>query len=88
MAEPTPAFSVVSENGVAVNVHFIPMPLLTFFKGLGYKIENHPSAYSNFKTEISLPIYPQLTDSQVGIVSKVVIDSYNEIIKSNAQKIF
>lgn len=71
--------TMVSERGIAVNVHFIPMPLLTFFKGLGYKIENHPSAYDNFKSEISLPIYPQLTDEQIGRITKVITKAYEEI---------
>ena len=78
----------ITEKGVAVNVHFIPLPLLSYFKGLGYNIKNYPVAYKNFINEISLPIYPQLTDEQVDIVSKAVIDSYNEIIKSNGQKTF
>lgn len=69
----------VSENGVAVNVHFIPMPMLTYFKGLGYKIEDYPEAYKNFKNEVSLPIYPQLTDEQVDIVSNRVIEAYESI---------
>ena len=74
---------LITEKGVAVNVHFIPLPLLSYFKGLGHEIDEYPVAYQNFIHEISLPIYPQLTDEQVDIVSKAVIDSYNEIIKNN-----
>src|SRR5690606_7704447 len=51
----------ISKDGVAVNVHFIPMPMLTFFKEKGFNIKDYPQAYNNFKCEISLPIYPQLT---------------------------
>lgn len=74
---------LITEKGVAVNVHFIPLPLLSYFKGLGHEINDYPVAYQNFIHEISLPIYPQLTDDQVDIVSKAVIDSYNEIKINN-----
>jgi len=69
----------IAKNEVAVNVHFIPMPMLTFFKELGYKIDNYPQAYHNYKSEISLPIYPQLTDEQVDYVIKSVVDAYEKV---------
>lgn len=71
----------VSKKGVAVNVHFIPMPMLTFFKSLGYDINNYPIAYENYKCEISLPIYPQLTDEQVEYVANSIIEAYNSVVK-------
>ncbi len=70
----------VSKNEVAVNVHFVPMPMLTLFKSKGYKIEDYPSAYAQYKGEISLPIYPQLTSSQVDTVANSVINAYNKVI--------
>ena len=39
----------IAKAEVAVNVHFIPMPMLSFFKSLGYDIKNYPQAYENFK---------------------------------------
>ena len=69
----------ISKNEVAVNVHFIPMPMLSFFKGLGYNIKNYPQAYKNYCCEISLPIYPQLDNEKVQYVIKTVIDSYNKV---------
>lgn len=71
----------IAEAGIAVNVHFIPMPLLTFFKNLGYKIEEYPVAYDNYSREISLPIYPQLTIKQVKFIVNILIESYYSIIK-------
>nr|WP_315124030.1 DegT/DnrJ/EryC1/StrS family aminotransferase [uncultured Capnocytophaga sp.] len=76
--------SKIAEKEVAVNVHFIPMPMLTLFKNLGYKIENYPQAYENFKGEISLPIYPQLTDEQVQFVIDCVKEAVEEVAKSKA----
>lgn len=54
----------ISMSGVAVNVHFIPLPLLTIFKERGFNIADYPVTYNNFSREISLPIYPQL-DSKI-----------------------
>lgn len=67
----------ITQQNVAVNVHFIPMPMLTYFKSLGYDMANYPQAYDNYRNEISLPIYPQLTDEQVDYVVKTVVESYN-----------
>lgn len=72
---------VISRSEVAVNVHFIPMPMLSFFKGLGYKIEDYPQAYENYKSEISLPIYPQLTDEMVRLVIDTVKSAYEEVMR-------
>lgn len=69
----------IGEREVAVNVHFIPMPMLSFFKGLGYKMEDYPQAYRNYRAEISLPVYPQLTQEQTGFVVETVIAAYEEV---------
>ena len=62
----------ISEQGVAVNVHFQPLPMLTLFKDLGFDIDNYPIAYENYKCEISLPIYPQLDKEQLDYILKSV----------------
>jgi dTDP-4-amino-4,6-dideoxygalactose transaminase len=73
----------ITKTGVSVNVHFIPMPMLTVFKNLGYKIENYPIAYDNYSREISLPIYPQLTNEEVDYICESVLNSYNKVIKND-----
>ena len=70
----------ITHKGVAVNVHFIPMPMLTVFKDLGYDIANFPMAYKNYSREISLPIYPQLTNEQVDYICESVLSSYKKVI--------
>jgi dTDP-4-amino-4,6-dideoxygalactose transaminase len=70
----------ITQKGVAVNVHFIPMPMLTVFKNLGYKIEDFPVTYDNYSREISLPIYPQLTNDQVVYICEAVIASYDKVV--------
>lgn len=77
---------IISRSEVAVNVHFIPMPMLTLFKGMGYKIEDYPQAYNNYKSEISLPIYPQLNDEMVDFVIKTVKSAYEEVVKERLDR--
>ena len=69
----------IAKNEVAVNVHFIPMPMLSFFKSLGYDIRNYPQAYENFKGEISLPIYPQLDEEKLNFIIKSVKAAYETV---------
>ena len=58
---------------VAVNVHFVPLPMMTFYKGLGYRIDDYPVAYDNFSREITLPVYYDLTDAMVDEVVRAVV---------------
>lgn len=70
----------IAKSEVAVNVHFIPMPMLSFFKSLGYDINDYPQAYENFKSEISLPIYPQLDDEKLDFIIKTVKAAYDSLL--------
>jgi dTDP-4-amino-4,6-dideoxygalactose transaminase len=62
----------IFEQDVMVNVHFKPLPILTFYKNLGYNIDHYPIAYNNYATEISLPIYFGLSDVNIETVCEVV----------------
>lgn len=73
----------LAKHGVSANVHFVPMPMLSLFKDMGYKIENYPEAYDNYSREISLPIYPQLTNLQVEYIVEKVAESYYSVVKPN-----
>lgn len=55
----------LAEIGIATNVHYKPLPLLTAYKNLGYKMEDYPNAYAYYKNEITLPLYSRLTKGQV-----------------------
>ncbi|RXM43980.1 DegT/DnrJ/EryC1/StrS aminotransferase family protein [Flavobacterium sp. YO64] len=70
----------IAKKGVSVNVHFIPMPMLTFFKDQGYDIKDYPQAYKNYSCEISLPIYPQLKEQEVQFVIDTVKGAYGTVI--------
>lgn len=70
----------IAAAGVSVNVHFIPMPMLTVFKNLGYTIADYPVAYDNFSREISLPIYPQLSAELIDYICNTILDSYKKVV--------
>ena len=65
---------------VSVNVHFIPLPMLSFYKNLGYNINNYPITYDNFSREISLPVFVDITDDQISMVCQSVIQSVTKIL--------
>lgn len=67
----------MAERGVVCNVHYKPLPALTAYKNLGFKIEDYPNAYGLFVNEITLPLYSRLTDEQVAYT----IDSYRAILE-------
>lgn len=75
--------TLIAEHDVATNVHFQPLPLLSVFKNMGYEMNNYPNAYAQYENEISLPIYPQLTDEQIAFISHVVIDSVRKVLDTN-----
>lgn len=67
----------MAEIGVACNVHYKPLPMMTAYKKLGFDIADYPNAYHRFINEITLPLHTKLTDEEVGYIIK----NYCEIIK-------
>jgi dTDP-4-amino-4,6-dideoxygalactose transaminase len=63
----------IAEQNISVNVHFIPLPMLSFYKNKGYNISDFSVAYDNYAREISLPVYYDLTDEQIDRVIKSLI---------------
>ncbi len=70
----------ITKRGVSVNVHFIPLPLLSFYKGEGHRIDAFPITYGLYSREISLPVYYDLSDAQVDEVVKAVKDAVAEVM--------
>ena len=68
----------MAELGVACNVHYKPLPLLTAYKNLGFDIADYPNAYAHFENEITLPLHTRLSDEQVNYV----IDCYTKILRA------
>lgn len=73
--------NLIFNRDVSVNVHFIPLPLLTFYKNRGYRMEDYPKAFNLFSREISLPVFYDLTHEQMHLVVKAVADSVEEVIR-------
>jgi len=65
---------------VSVNVHFIPIPRLSFYKNLGYELEKYPITKDNFSREISLPIFYDLTIENLATICNAVEESVKKII--------
>lgn len=70
----------ITAAGVGVNVHYIPMPMLTLFRERGYRMADYPQAYELYANEISLPIYNGLTKEQVAYVVASVAAGYEEVM--------
>lgn len=79
-AERDEIIRLIFEEDVSVNVHFIPVPKLSFYSDLGYKVENYPVTLDNYSREISLPVFYDLTDEQIQQVIGAVIKSVNAVI--------
>lgn len=72
----------IFEKQVSVNVHFIPLPMMSFYKQQGFDIKHYPDTYAHYANEISLPVYVNLTDEQLATVIDAVISSVQEVLKS------
>ena len=68
----------MAEKGIACNVHYKPLPMMTAYKNLGFDIDDYPNAYNQYCNEVSLPLHTCLTDEQVDYV----IENFIEIINN------
>ena len=66
----------MAERGIATNVHYKPLPMMTAYKALGFDISNFPNAYAHFVNEITLPLHTRLTDEEVDYI----IEQYTDIL--------
>ena len=62
----------MAEHGVATNVHYKPLPLLSAYKNMGFDIKDYPNAYALFENAITLPLHTKLTDEEVKYVTDVL----------------
>lgn len=69
----------IEAAGVSVNVHFQPLPLLSLFKE-NYSIADYPVAYDSYSREISLPVYPELTEEKINHIVNSVAEAYHHVI--------
>ncbi len=69
----------ISNDDVSVNVHFIPVPMMSFYKGMGYDISNYPVTFDNYSHELTLPLFYNLTDTQIETVCKSFLNALNSL---------
>lgn len=67
----------MAERGIACNVHFKPLPMMTAYKNLGFDIADFPNAYRQYANEVTLPLHTRLTDEQL----TYVMDHFLEVLK-------
>lgn len=68
----------MAERGIATNVHYKPLPMMTAYKELGFDIKNYPNAYAHFVNEITLPLHTRLTDEEIDYI----IEQYTDILSN------
>ena len=71
----------MAEEGIATNVHYKPLPMMTAYKNMGFDIQHYPNAYNHFANEITLPLHTRLTDEEVDYI----IENYVNIVTTVKQ---
>ena len=66
----------MAERGIACNVHYKPLPMMTAYKNLGFDIKNYPNAYNQYKNEVTLPLHTHLSADDV----QYVMENFTDII--------
>ena len=68
----------MAERGIACNVHYKPLPLLSAYKNMGFDINDYPNSYDMFHNALTLPLHTRLSDEDV----QYVIDNFTDILKN------
>ena len=68
----------MAEVGIACNVHYKPLPMMTAYKKIGFNIKDYPNAYKQFENEITLPLHTKLTDEEV----EYIIEHFKKSIRT------
>ena len=67
----------MAERGIACNVHYKPLPMMTAYKNMGWDINDFPNAYKLYENAITLPLHTKLSDEDV----EYIIENFSEIIR-------
>lgn len=66
----------MAERGIACNVHYKPLPMMTAYRALGFDIKDYPNAFKQYENEVTLPLHTRLSDEDVAYV----IENYCDVI--------
>jgi len=72
----------MAERGVATNVHYKPMPMMTAYRKLGWDIRDFPNSYDYYRNLITLPLHTKLTDEDV----EYVCETLKEVVQERSGK--
>lgn len=64
----------MAERGIACNVHYKPLPMMTAYKAYGFDIADYPNAYNQYRNEITLPLHTRLSDDDVNYIISNFVD--------------
>ena len=76
--ETNKVIEMMAERGIATNVHYKPLPMMTAYRALGFDIKNYPNAYHLFENEITFPLHTKLSDEDVDYI----IENFVDIVKN------
>ncbi len=71
-------FNYLRESGIGVNVHYVPVHLQPYYKSMGFRRGDFPKAESYYMNSISLPLFPDLKESEQDKIIKVLERVLNE----------
>ena len=71
----------MAERGIACNVHYKPLPMMTAYKQLGFDIANFPQAFNQYRNEITLPLHTCLTDEEQAYIISNFVDIIADLKK-------
>ena len=69
----------MAERGIATNVHYKPLPMMTAYKNMGFDIKDFPNAYAHFANEITLPLHTRLTDEEIDYIIEQFTDTIRHL---------
>lgn len=70
----------LADEGIATNVHYKPLPMFSAYQAYGFDIKDFPNAHAHYVNELTLPLYPQLTDEQVEYIIKQVNEAVGGVL--------
>lgn len=71
----------MGEAGIATNVHYKPLPMMTAYSKMGFKMEDFPNAFAQYENEITLPLHTKLTDAEVAYICDHLVTVVGEVMK-------
>ena len=68
----------LAERGVSTNVHYKPLPMMTAYKEMGWRIDEFPNAYAYYENLITLPLHTKLSDEDI----QYIVENFRDIVKA------